>query len=141
MHVIKCKMQVRILHALYLNHLQQLQCLQYYRLGYHSQCQQLLFCYFIIASLSLSISIETWSTPQPHVPSLESLLFLSLMGIVILCVLFSYYVYCYICYGMDIYCLLSYFSVFLVTPAASFLIQRMNIVMRVRNSIFNSTYF
>lgn len=64
MHVIKCKMQVRILHALYLNHLQQLQCLQYYRLGYHSQCQQLLFCYFIIASLSLSISIETWSTPQ-----------------------------------------------------------------------------
>lgn len=139
MHVIKCKMQVRILHALYLNHLQQLQCLQYYRLGYHSQCQQLLFCYFIIASLSLSISIETWSTP--HVPSLESLLFLSLMGIVILCVIFSYYVYCYICYGMDIYCLLSYFSVFLVTPAASFLIQRMNIVMRVRNSIFNSTYF
>lgn len=126
---------------LYLNHLQQLQCLQYYRLGYHSQCQQLLFCYFIIASLSLSISIETWSTPHPHVPSLESLLFLSLMGIVILCVIFSYYVYCYICYGMDIYCLLSYFSVFLVTPAASFLIQRMNIVMRVRNSIFNSTYF
>lgn len=67
---------------LYLNHLQQLQCLQYYRLGYYSQCQQLLFCYFIIASLSLSISIETWSTP--HVPSLESLLFLFLMGIVII---------------------------------------------------------